>query len=229
MKRLIAVFVLFSLAGALQAQVGSRANDLDPSIALDAERARIQAQRDVIGLEFEKQEAGCYQKFAVNDCLTRIRMVRRDAMADLRRQELSLNAAEARRKAAEQLARIEEKSSAQALQDEADRVAEAQRAQLERQRVFDEKAAERAVAATEAIARQKEAQEREVRRAEALADRTAKANSAAEEQKNYDAKVFEAQKKQADNLKKRAENQTVVKPLPRAASPSTSKPLPVPP
>ena len=227
MNKLFIVFVFLSLAGDLQAQPAARVDDAEASIAADVERARIRAERDALDLGFEKQEAGCYQRFAVNDCLVKIRAVKRDALADLRRQELSLNAAEARRRAADQLARIEEKSSAQALQDEADRVAEAQRAQLERQRVFDEKAAERATAASDAAARLKEAQEREVRRAEALAERTAKARAESTEQKNYEARVLEAQKKKADNLKNRAEPRTVVKPLPPVVAPSASKPLPV--
>lgn len=204
----------------------------------DGERIRIQQERDALDLNFQSEEVACYQRFAVTDCMIRIRAVRREAVADLRRQEISLNSTEAKRKAAEQIARIEEKSSLQAVADEAARVAEAQAAQVERQRVFDEKAAARVVTAAEEEARLKDVKEREARRAEALADRAAMQSAAPTEQKKFDEKQVEAQRKKASNLKKQAEPKDAkVKPLPpqpaktipKSTAKSTVKPLPVPP
>ena len=109
-----------------------------------AERQRIQVERDQAQAHFANDEVACYQKFAVNDCLGKARMIRREALADLRRQEVLLNATEAKQKAAAQIARIEEKSSLKAQNDEAARRLASEQSQAERQRVFDEKAAESA-------------------------------------------------------------------------------------
>jgi colicin import membrane protein len=200
---------------------------------LEAERTRIQQERDALDLSFRSEEVACYQRFAVTDCMVKIRAVRREAVADLRRQEISLNSTDAKRKAAEQIARIEEKSSLQAVADEAARVAEAQAAQAERQRVFDEKAAARVVTAADEAARLKEVKEREARRAEALADRAAMQSEAPAEQKKFDDKQLEAQQKKASNLKQQAQpKDPKVKPLPaqpaKTTQKSTAKPLPAP-
>lgn len=200
----------------------------------EAERTRIQQERDTLDLSFQSEEVACYQRFAVTDCMLKIRAVRREAVADLRRQEISLNSTEAKRKAAEQIARIEEKSSLQAVAEEAARVAEAQAAQVERQRVFDEKAAARVVTAAQEAARLNDVKEREARRAQALADRAAMQSEAPAEQKKFDDKQAQAQQKKASNLKQQAEPKSPkVKPLPaqptKTTPKSTAKPLPVPP
>lgn len=228
-------FLLSSMAGAQAVLVPPTASlpSMGSEAWFEAERARIQQERDALELSFQGEETACYQRFAVTDCMVKIRAVRREALADLRRQEISLNSTEAKRKAAEQIARLEQKSSQQAQADEAARVAEAQAAQIERQRVFDEKTAERLVTAAEEAARLKDVREREARRAEALADRTAMKSAAPDEQKKFDDKQLEAQQKKAGNLKKLAEpKDPKVKPLPaqpaKIIPKSTAKPLPVP-
>ena len=42
----------------------------------------------------QMQQAACWQKFAVNVCLSAARLTRRQALAPLRQQELALNAQE---------------------------------------------------------------------------------------------------------------------------------------
>ncbi len=119
-------------------------NSADAADALQlAERGRIQAEREMTQIQFAAKEAQCYQTFAVNDCLSRVRHARRDILADLRRQDLVLNSAEAKRKAADQLLRADGKASAVSAQTQAAQLANAQAEQQERQRVFDEKAAQR--------------------------------------------------------------------------------------
>ncbi len=76
-----------------------------------AERARIERSRQLLDAEFAVQERNCYTKFAVNDCLLAERARRRAALADLRRQENLLNDAERRRRAAEQIHRLEQKAA----------------------------------------------------------------------------------------------------------------------
>ena len=121
-------------------------NAADAAEALQlAERGRIQAEREMTQTLFATQEAQCYQTFAVNDCLSRVRHARRDILADLRRQDLVLTSAEAKRKAANQLLRADGKASAASAQTQAAQLANAQAEQQERQRVFDEKALQRRV------------------------------------------------------------------------------------
>ena len=75
-----------------------------------AERERIRQTRTVAQARFAEQEAQCYRLFAVNDCLIEVRRARRELLGDLRRQELSINDAQRKRRAAEQLLRSDEKA-----------------------------------------------------------------------------------------------------------------------
>ena len=78
--------------------------------ATDAlERTRIREARVAAQASFDAQEALCYQRFVVNDCLEEVRRTRRTLLADLRRQDLSLNEAQRKRRASEQLLRSDEK------------------------------------------------------------------------------------------------------------------------
>ncbi len=47
------------------------------SLDILAERARIQSERDAGEVRFIEQEAACYAKFAVTDCLQEVRLRRR--------------------------------------------------------------------------------------------------------------------------------------------------------
>ncbi len=80
---------------------------------IEGERTRIQAERAREEAHYGQAEAACYARFVVTDCLRDVRVHRREALAKLRRQELALNDAERKRKALEQMERIEEKSSVQ--------------------------------------------------------------------------------------------------------------------
>lgn len=80
------------------------------SLSSKEERARIQADRAQAQTRFAREEAACYQKFAVNDCINEARVRRREILADLRRQELSLAEADRKRAGADQIRRIEDKS-----------------------------------------------------------------------------------------------------------------------
>ncbi len=59
----------------------------------------------------EKQEAACYARFAVNDCLLKLRAQRREARDIQRREEIKRNDAQRKAKAHEALERVKEKSS----------------------------------------------------------------------------------------------------------------------
>jgi len=97
------------LAGGATAQPAPVPWTVDQAEARERERIRqFRADEEV---RFAAGEARCYQRFAVNDCLLQVRRERRDVMADLRRQELSINDAQRKRSAAEQLLRSDERLS----------------------------------------------------------------------------------------------------------------------
>lgn len=85
--------------------------DTDRVLALrEAERREwIARTREQFQAQFRAQEVACYQRFAVNDCLFASRRTEREAMADLRRQEVLINDAQRKRRAAQQLLRADER------------------------------------------------------------------------------------------------------------------------
>jgi len=109
-KNLLAILLLLTASMSWAQQ---RDNNVLAGLDVTAERSRITAERKVVEDHFKQEETACYQKFAVNDCINASRVVRREKLADLRRQEISLNDAERKRKGAEQIRRMEEKDSNQ--------------------------------------------------------------------------------------------------------------------
>ncbi|MFN4120826.1 hypothetical protein [Acidovorax sp.] len=77
-----------------------------------AEHERIRAERAALQTQRQRDEAVCYQKFSVEDCLRGVRAQVRDAETRLRNREIALNDAERKEKAAERLRAIEEKQGA---------------------------------------------------------------------------------------------------------------------
>jgi len=213
MKSLFAALTLIVLVTASHSQTGETAGGL----SIELERARLQEQRDRAGAAYDKEEAACYRKFAVTDCLAEVRGRRREALADLRRQEISLNSVERKRKGADQLVRIEEKSSLQVLQAEADKRAEALDAHKERQERANQKASERLDATSNQANALRENQQAAEARAQASEARARKAASITEEQKKYNDKLIEARERRASRNKSAAEK-----------PPATAKPLPDP-
>jgi hypothetical protein len=99
----------------------------------ETERARLETERMTLEAGVKQQEAACYARFAVADCLYQVRVQRRAAMEQLKKQEIVLNAAERKLKAEEQLERLKAKTSPQQLEEEAARRLEALAAQQERE------------------------------------------------------------------------------------------------
>jgi len=184
----------------------------------DAERLRISKERAVLEAGFNREDAACYQKFLVNNCLDEVKVRRQEAFTDLRRQEISIDDQERKAKGAEQLQKTDDKASLEKQQAEADRRAQAMRdsdARMERER---QKNADRLKLESNeksnletAAAKAKDAQNKQ-------AGRTAKQAAAAEEVKKYNERLEKAKERQARIAKDRASQ----------SSPSAS-PLPAPP
>lgn len=107
----------------------------------EAERARIATERGRIEAEFGQAQRACYRKFAVNDCLDEANGRRRDALAELRRQELTLDDARRKRNAAERIRELDERRDARARERDEAR-AKAQADERERQERAASKAAD---------------------------------------------------------------------------------------
>lgn len=97
--------------------VAKHASDTAPTAAAQenrkAQHARIQQERAALAASRQKDEAACYKRFAVEDCLREVRAKVREVENRLRAQELALNEAERRDKAADRMRAIEEKQKTQ--------------------------------------------------------------------------------------------------------------------
>ena len=118
MKPLAVTFLLLCASGFANAQTTVQNGQTG---SIDAQRAEISARRSRLEAGFLAEETACYEKFAVNNCLEKANARLRDAMAELRRQEILLNDEERKTKGAQQLRKTEEKSSPEKLKQDADR------------------------------------------------------------------------------------------------------------
>ena len=84
----------------------SDASSPAPDVA--AERSRIQVERAQAESRYGQEQAACYARFAVNDCLRDSRARRRQALDQLRRQDIALNDAVRQRRALEQRQQIKD-------------------------------------------------------------------------------------------------------------------------
>ena len=130
---------LLAIASSAMAAVAQTA----PGPEAQAERSRIAAERSQAEARFAAQEVACYQIFAVNDCLKAAKSQRRERLSDLRRQDLTLNEAERKRRASDRVSGIDERNSAQSQQEAAAQRAESVQRMRQRQDEMAKRAAER--------------------------------------------------------------------------------------
>lgn len=123
------------------------------------EEARFQQQHEQIEQErrrqeglYAQQEAACYQRFAVNDCLREVRARRRVVMEDLRRQDILVSDEQRKLKGQEELRRLEERRSEQALQEAEAQRDDALRDSQERQERAEQKKLDKARAEQDRLA-----------------------------------------------------------------------------
>lgn len=202
MKPLALAFFLAILSALASAQAVAPEGG---NVNIEAERARISAERTKAEAGFLVEDAACYKKFAVNSCLGKVNARRRAMIADLRRQEIFLNDEERRIKGAEQIRKTEEKASPEKQQEASDRRAkglEDHQSRLDREKSQQQ---DRATAQSgEKAAREATAQRPKANQEKARA-RTDKQAGAAEEAKKFNERQKEAQERRvqhdADQLK----------------------------
>ncbi|NMM07036.1 hypothetical protein [Polaromonas sp.] len=204
MKKFAIAFFLITLSVLAGAQTAAPlpAPALEPGNT-ETERARISAERARLEAGFLTEDVACYKKFAVNNCLGKVNSRRREALADLRRQEISLNDEERRLKGAEQLRRTEEKSSPERKQEAASsrtKALEDAQSRLERDK---NKQQERAAAPSKAKANS-DASAAKLRNSQQKAQaRSDKQAAAAEEAKKFNDRQKESQARRAQHESER--------------------------
>ncbi len=202
MKKLT-VFWLFAWgvmgASGLQARTPSAVvtPDATQQSTSNAERARINAERLKLETGFGAEDAACHKKFLVNNCLDEVKVRRREALADLRRQEISLNAQERHLKGAEQIRKTEEKSSPQRQQEAADRRSEALTEFQGRQERAKQKNEDRVTTDADAKSNTEAAASRVKGSQDKAAARAGKQSASAEEVKKFNERVVKAKERQA--------------------------------
>ncbi len=170
-------------------------------------RQQIQEARSAEEARISDQESACYERFAVNDCLKQARAKRRLALEGLRRQEVILNDLERRKKAADQLELIQEKSSPQKREEANASRLDAVKAQKEREASAAKKLADHLLTPSPG---------KDDKRASPAMGTSRSAEEAAKNKMDFDLKLKEAQEhrqsREAELLKKKADKP--IQPLP---------------
>ena len=189
--------------------------------------ARVQREREALAQELPQAEAACYQRFAVEDCLSDVRKRHRQALAQLRQQEQAMRAQERQQQQRERAQQLQEKQQAQ---PPVRSMPPASSALVAREREQAQAQAERASAAAARAQQQRERlqaqQSREAQRAAQVAEREAAAR-AQFQQKQQAAQQRRIRYEQAQQ-ERQATNQPQAAdlPVPQGLVPSASAPLP---
>ena len=214
MKSLVIAYFLAALTADVSAQALSPEGQQN---TINAQRTAISVERARLETGFLAEDAICYKKFAVNNCLGNVNMRRSESMAELRRQEILLNDEERKIKGAEQIRRTEEKGSPEKQQEAIDRSANASEAyQLRLEREKNKKQDRATARLNEKTARDANA-EKLLRNQMKSIERNRKQAVAAEEAKKYADRQNEALKRRADHEAEKAK---------QAKPPAKSLPVP---
>lgn len=183
---------------------------------MDSEKARIAAERKAVEVQYDKDRAQCYQKFAAQDCINDVRRKRRTHVEDLNHQEAAINDADRQRRGAAALGKLEEK--AQPSPDDAAKREQALRSQQQRDEQAAQREADRKARDAESAANRRAFDDKQRAHAKEQAQQ---ADKRAQEQ--ADRERYEARLKQAEQDRAELEARNAKRTKPRGA------PLPTPP
>jgi hypothetical protein len=186
-----------------------------PTAGRDTEKAQIAAERARLEAGFKAEEAACYRRFLVNACLEDIRPRQAVAMAELRRQEISINEAERRAKGADQIQKIEDKNSGERQQQRADQEQKALQETTRRVERNEQRLQSQGKTAEQASANVSAAQVRQKNSQTKAGEALTRQEQAAANVQEAKARADKAEKNRADREKRLKEK-----------GPSTGKPLP---
>ena len=217
MKKIIIFWLFAAWGAALQAQTAGTPTQSGMAVTSisDAERARIAIERTRLNSKFATEDAVCYRKFLVNECLDEVKIKRREALADLQRQENSLDAQDRKVKGAEQIRKIEDRASPEKQQQEADRRAAALRDFESRKEHEKQKDADRVTTQSNAKANSDAAANRIKGNKDKADGRVSRQAANADEVKKFNERQDKAKERQARHERdQRDQTKTPAKSLP---------------
>ena len=178
--------LLALLAGAQADTVAATAGHGDVAVqaARVQERENMRRESETIEKTLQQAEAACYQRFAVEDCLSQARRHAREARAQVRQRELVLDGAERHDRAAQRLGGVQAREGTRVPPTPHQGATTDRKPQTER----DQQAARRAQAQQEALAAHQASQAPEAQ---------VRVDEAAQARKNNEEKRQAAQKRRA--------------------------------
>ena len=105
----------------------------------EAQRSALSAERERQNLVFDAAERACYERFFTSDCLNDVARSRRAMLADIKRKEAALDAADRQQRGQDELQRLREKQEAHDAQLQAMDAEAIEKAQREKQAERDAK------------------------------------------------------------------------------------------
>ena len=154
-------FFLFLLCCSLSLGAAMAQSPAQEKSANALERSKVAAERARLEAGFQAEEAACKSRFAVNACLQEIRTRRNEAMADLRRQDILINEADRKARAADQIQKTEDKSNLERKQHRAEKEKKAQKENDRLAERSDQRGQSQAKSAADASANLEAAQTRQ--------------------------------------------------------------------
>ena len=209
MKKLfLALFLGLIIGQSVHAQTEASVSAAE----LDTERTRISNERAAADRRALKERTACYQKFAVEDCLSASRLRQRLTLEQLRRDEARINDITRRERGGKALDRLDQKNAPQRAEDaEAKRDRSLESHQGREQRAADH-ATGRASAAERADANRRAQEKKQQAHAEHQARQAAVRDRASAERERHEDKLRRAETHRTERDKKNAERKK-----PRAA------------
>jgi len=210
-------FFLFLLCCCLSLGAAMAQSPAQEKAANALERSKVAAERARLEAGFQAEEAACKSRFAVNACLQEIRTRRSEAMADLRRQDILINEADRKARAADQIQKTEDKSNLERKQHRAEKEKKAQQENDRLAERSDQRGQSQAKSAADASANVEAAQTRQKNSQSKAGEAKTRDEQAAANVQNAKVRAEKAAQNQAER-DKRLKDKTN----------STRKPLPAP-
>jgi len=210
-------FVLFLLCCCLSLGAAIAQSPAQEKANSALERSKVAAERARLEAGFQAEEAACKSRFAVNSCLQEIRTRRNEAMADLRRQDILINEADRKVRAADQIQKTEDKTNLERQQQRSEQEKKAQQETDRRAERSDQRGQSQAKSAADASANVEAAQTRQKNSQSKAGEAKTRDEQAAANVQNAKVRAEKAAQNQAER-DKRLKDKTN----------STRKPLPAP-
>jgi hypothetical protein len=199
LKKLLLCVAL--VVGALPAWAQTHA--VAGNVDMATERERLSQERSVLEAKFKTEQAACYQRFAVEDCLQQSRRQRRAAEDNIKRQEAELNDIERKARGAAQLERLDK--AAPRKQDDPATQEKARQSQSDREQRAADHAKSREDTAAQAEANRRRFEDKQRAQADEQAKAARLKAEAPEARARYERKLEKSAEHRAETERRNAE------------------------